>query len=285
MDMKRKLTLLMGFYLIGGSAIGTFVAYLLKYTRFEFYYIFVSLVIASFCVLCLFVNLPYKISAFRSKCVPIEDNFLREKVYDVFKKAGISAKNISLEKCEGELDDVVIKRLQHEHICFFGKTATEMYTQDEKLAAIGHEIGHRYRKDGLILLLVIIAPIIAAFMISYPIFLVLNLLKEYFTLSITANSTLLLYVVIIGFATYPLVAIGNFFLWQSEYYADSKAVELIGDPQPLISFLQKLSVSRQKYIEAKKGRKYVGTHKPIFQFFFNTHPTINKRIKRLEKLR
>jgi Zn-dependent protease with chaperone function len=211
---------------------------------------------------------------------------LREKAHELFKKAGISAENISLEKCEGELDDVaIVKRLRHDHICFFGKTATEMYTQDEKLAAIGHEIGHRYRKEYLILSLSPIALIIGALTISYPIFLVFNLLKDYFALSITDNTTLLLYVVIIGFATYPLVAIGNFCLWQSEYHADRKAVELMGDPQPFISFLQKLSTSRQIYIEAKKGREYVRASKPIFQFFFNTHPTINKRTKRVEKLR
>jgi len=272
MNSRLKLTLQMVFYLISGSVVGTFVAGLI-YTRFEFYYIFVSLVIAFFCVFCLFVNLLPKISALRCKCIPIEDNFLREKAYELFKNAGISAKNISLEKCEGGRDNVTI--IQLKRIRFFGKTSTEMYTQDEKLAAIGHEIGHLYKKNGLILLLAIIAPIIAAFIISYPIFLVLNLLKEYFALSITANATLLLYVIIIGFVTYPLVAIGNFCLWQSEYHADSKAVELLGDSKPLISSLQKISTTRQRHYRFR----------PILMFFFNTHPTTDKRIKRLEKLK
>jgi STE24 endopeptidase len=212
-----------------------------------------------------------------NKFIPIENNQLKLKIIDYCKKLSFSVSNIFV--IDGS------KRTSKGNAFFtgYGKNKTiaiydtllNSHSDEEIIAILAHEIGHYKKKHVLIN--------IAFFIVHSGIILILlnHFIWEYelytgfylYNLSIYAGFIFffMLYTPI-EIIINPLL---NFYSRANEYQADKFAVNSTGLYDEMISALKKL---------AKNNLSNLTPH-PLFIILNYSHPTIDKRIRRIEELK
>jgi len=205
------------------------------------------------------------------KFVPLEDKSLTEKVSNLCKQVGLNLKGVyqfNLSKTTRKANAAFTGIGKSKRV-ILGDTLLNNMETDEILAVLAHELGHYKLKHiwkgmalgtgitflGLYLTARIYNSSLALFDFHHPD-------------QIAALPLIGILLTLYQFITAP---IQNAYSRSNERAADDFAVRLIGNPEPLISGLNKLAdqnlADRQPH--------------PIVEFLFYSHPSIAKRIARL----
>mgnify|MGYP001966932005 CR=1 FL=1 len=213
-----------------------------------------------------------------NKFSPLEEGELKERLIGLAERTGFKAKTI--EVVDGS------KRSRHSNAYFtgFGRfrkivlydTLIEQMEAEEVEAVLAHEVGH-YRMGH------IPKRLATSFFFGLASFGFLSLclsspwiyesLNLSSTLTNSLSSMLVALILSIGFFTYWISPVSNFFSRKHEYEADRFASQSMGGPLPLINALRKL------YVE---NLSHPFPH-PWIANFHNSHPTILEREESLVK--
>lgn len=151
-----------------------------------------------------------------------------------------------------------------------GDNILDRYTSDEIETIIGHEIAHYLNKDQIKLL--IIQSLFFA-LTFYLIYIIMTTNLAFFHLENLYDFAGLPIFLIISFFISLILLPGTTFLIRSmEFKADKKALELVPKPEALSSALKKLT---------KQNLGEFDPH-PLKEFIFHSHPSIKKRVKKIE---
>lgn len=151
-----------------------------------------------------------------------------------------------------------------------GDTLLENMTHNEILGVLAHELGHFKLKHiwksialGIVTTYVGLYLVSVIYNLAYP---VLGFSRHD---QIAALPLIALILTLYEFITSPIL---NIYSRANEKSADDFAVKLIGNPEPFISGLNKLS--EQNLSDRNPN--------PIVEFLFYSHPSIEKRVNRLK---
>jgi STE24 endopeptidase len=207
------------------------------------------------------------------KITPLENENLKSKIEKLANQAGIMVKNIysfNMSK-NTKKANAVFTGLGKSKRILLGDTLLNSYTEDEIETVIAHELGH-YKKKHIIKHLLI--GTFTSFFTLYLIAVLYNWSLTWFGFTsinqIAALPILALWGMIIGIVLTPLT---NFISRKFEYEADEYAIVSTNKVESFISVLEKLT-------EQNLGDK--NPH-PLVEWFFYSHPSINKRISAINK--
>ena len=212
-----------------------------------------------------------------NKLSPLEEGELKDRLMALSEKTGFKAK--AIEVIDGS------KRSGHSNAYFtgFGKfrrivlydTLIEQMKIEEIEAVLAHEVGH-YKLGHIPKRLAVsfFLGLGGFFLLSY--FLKSDWFYKEFALdaaSLTGSfaPALVIFSLVLGFFTYWLSPISNYFSRKHEFEADHFAKEAVGSPEPLVSALRKL------YVE---NLSHPLPHSLMAAFHYS-HPTLLEREKAL----
>ncbi len=207
------------------------------------------------------------------KIKPIENESLKSRISELAKNAGLKVENVySFDMSKNtKKANAAFTGLGKTKRIILGDTLLEGYTEDEIETVIAHEVGHYKRKH-------ITKNIIIGTLSSFvTLFFIAKLYEtsigwfgfESIT-QIAALPLLTIWSVLIGFITTPL---GNILSRKYEYEADKYAIDVTHKPDSFINTLEKLT-------DQNLGDK---EPHPFVEWFFYSHPSINKRISAIKK--
>lgn len=221
--------------------------------------------------LVMMVVYPMLIMPLFNKFTPLPEGELRERLMDLADRTGFQAKTIQI--MDGS------RRSAHSNAFFtgFGRfrrivlfdTLVEQLRQPELEAVLAHEIGH-YKKGhiprilGMSAIMVFAAFGIIAYLAESPWF------YESFGFGpepVTIAPAFLLFSLVSGLVTFWLSPLFNLLSRKHEYEADEFARNAMGESQPMIGALQKLS---------EKNLSNLTPH-PLYSGFYYSHPTMLER--------
>jgi len=151
-----------------------------------------------------------------------------------------------------------------------GDTLLKGYTQDEILAILAHETGHYKNRDMFRLLTAGAVLAVGGFAIAHV---VLRALTQRLGFSgiddIAAMPVFLFCLLLFSLITMPL---SNAYSRYREFAADAYAAEKTGSIEPLISAFEKLA---EQNLSDKEPS-------PLIEFLLHSHPSLGRRIRRLQ---
>jgi len=207
------------------------------------------------------------------KVTPLENENLKSKIEKLANQAGIMVKNIysfNMSK-NTKKANAAFTGLGKTKRILLGDTLLNSYTEDEVETVIAHELGH-YKKKHIVKNLFI--GTFTSFFILYVIATLYNWSLAWFGFArinqIAALPILALWGMIIGMLLTPLT---NIISRKFEYEADEYAIVSTNKVSSFVSVLEKLT-------EQNLGDK--NPH-PFVEWFFYSHPSINKRIAAINK--
>lgn len=208
------------------------------------------------------------------KITPIEDKKLKEKIVELGAEAGLNVENVfkfDMSK-NTKKANAAFAGLGKSKRILLGDTLLESYSQDEIETVIAHELGHYKKKH-------IIKNIILSTVLSFLMFFLIAQLYSvsvqlFGFVSINQISALPLIVLWGSLISLIIMPFTNFVSRKYEYEADEYAVLSTNKKEAFISTLEKLT-------DQNLGDRQ--PH-PIVEWFFYSHPSINKRINALTKI-
>lgn len=204
---------------------------------------------------------------FMWKTRPLTDVFLQDRLEQITKKSGTKYKDIVVWQTGSLLiaNAAVAGTLHWNRRIFLTDTLLKYFTDDQIETIVAHELGHiRYKHIPTYVLFS------SLYLLSYPLFLIfieqpiLNLLSPSFLENypfISSAGSMLFFILyfIFGF---------RYVSRRFEYQADLYAVSLTNKPEAFISALERLALFNNI---PRSVRRIVE--------FFNTHPSIHRRIE------
>jgi STE24 endopeptidase len=245
--------------------------YLLK--NYELWWLFIALTVFLFSILLARIA-PTLIFPIFYKFTPIDNETLKTKLTDLCKKFGLNFEGIytfNLSKTTKKANAGFTGILKSKRI-ILSDTLVENFTDDEIVTVFAHELGH-YTKKHIVknILIGFVVTIITFFLANQLYLYLIFLLKFDFIYQLSALPLLFL---IISIFSLILMPITNSVSRKFEYEADEFAVKSTGDKNSFISSLQKLS--RINLADENPN--------PIIEFIFYSHPSIKKRIDRINRV-
>ncbi|PZT48617.1 hypothetical protein B6S12_02970 [Helicobacter valdiviensis] len=217
------------------------------------------------------------------KEMSIAANMPMPQVFLMLKESGVNA------LCTGEN----FGKKDEKIAIFITKGALDTFNKEELQAVIGHEFSHAFHKD-VALNLKMLSLVFALGCVSLVGEVVMKVIKMGNRGSGSSDGNKSMgYVVMIAWVFYAVGALGVLFSRilqaavsrQKEYLADISSVQYTRNPQALINALKKL-IELQKKTTIKnpqaKGCAHMFFLKP-FNGIFATHPSLENRIKNLQK--
>lgn len=245
--------------------------YLLK--NYENWWLILALVVFFFSIFLARIA-PTLIFPIFYKFTPLENENLKNKLIELCKKFGINFQGIysfNMSKTTKKANAGFTGIFKSKRI-ILSDTLIENFTDDEILTVFAHELGH-YQKKHIIknILIGLLTTLITFYFVShfYNFFLVKMNFQSHYQIS-----ALPLLFLILSLFSLLLMPINNFISRKFEYEADEFAVQSTVDKLSFISSLEKLG----KINLADKNPH------PIIEFLFYSHPSIKKRIERIQRL-
>ncbi len=208
------------------------------------------------------------------KLKPVEREDLKNKIEEIVKKAGFKLKGIYMANES--------KKSSHANAMFsgFGNSRSVIifdnllnnFSEDEILAVLGHEIGHGVYKH---VLKFVSITIVEMFLFFLTVALLLSSHTMYASLGIEKNIYAGLFVIMILFfyvVGYFIQPFNSALSRRYEYQADAYSKKLLGSGEGLISAFKKFVVNELSVIEPH----------PLYEWFYYTHPSLIRRIRRLK---
>lgn len=208
------------------------------------------------------------------KIKPIDDEELKNRIKMIATDAGLNIENVySFDMSKNtKKANAAFTGLGKTKRIILGDTLLNSYSHDEIETVIAHELGH-YKKKHIVknILLGTINSFLLFFLISVLYKNSLNWFGFNSITEIAALPLLTLWAMLIGLIQTP---IGNLISRKFEYEADQYAIEATNKPLSFISTLNKLT---EQNLSDKEPH-------PFVEWFFYSHPSINKRIAAIENL-
>lgn len=245
--------------------------YLLK--NYENWWLILALVVFFFSILLARIA-PTLIFPIFYKFTPLENENLKNKLVELCKKFNINFEGIysfNLSKTTKKANAGFTGIFKSKRI-ILSDTLIENFTDDEILTVFAHELGH-YQKKHITknILIGLLTTLITFYFVNH--FYNLFLVKMNFNSPYQISALPLLFLILSLFS-FLLMPINNSISRKFEYEADEFAVKSTGDKLSFISSLEKLG----KINLADKNPH------PIIEFLFYSHPSIKKRIERIQSL-
>jgi len=206
------------------------------------------------------------------KVVPLENEDLKKRISVLAGDAGIKVENIySFDMSKNtKKANAAFTGLGKSKRIILGDTLLENFSVDEIETVIAHELGHYKKKH---ILKNIIIGTLSSFLTLFLIALLYDSSLRYFGFEyrtiIAAIPLLSLWAMIIGLVQAPLT---NMLSRKYEYEADNYSVAVTKKPDVFVNALQKLN---------KQNLGDDSPH-PLIEWYFYSHPSINKRIKKIK---
>jgi len=245
--------------------------YLLK--NFELWWLFIAFAIFFFSILLVRLA-PTLIFPIFYKFIPLDNENLKMKLTELCKKFGINFEGIytfNLSKTTKKANAGFTGIFKSKRI-ILSDTLIENFTDDEILTVFAHELGHYKKKHIVKNILIGFVTTIVTFYLADQLYLYLIRLIKFN--SIYQLSALPLLFLIMSIFSLILMPVTNSISRKFEYEADEFAVKSTGDKNAFISSLQKLS--RINLADENPNQ--------IIEFIFYSHPSINKRIERINRI-
>lgn len=207
------------------------------------------------------------------KIVPIENIDLKNRIEALAANSGMKVENVysfNMSK-NTKKANAAFTGLGKTKRILLGDTLLENYTHDEIETVIAHELGH-YKKKHIVKNLIIgtASSFLTLFLIGWLYEHSLSLFGFASRTEIAALPILSLLMMIISLIQTPLT---NMLSRKYEYEADEYSIQLSAKPSEFISALSKLT-------EQNLGDK--NPH-PFVEWFFYSHPSIQKRIEKIKE--
>jgi len=245
--------------------------YLLK--NFELWWLFIAFAIFFFSILLARIA-PTLIFPIFYKFIPMDNENLKIKLTELCKKFGINFEGIytfNLSKTTKKANAGFTGIFKSKRI-ILSDTLIENFTDDEIVTVFAHELGHYIKKHIVKNILIGFITTIVTFYFANQLYLYLISLMNFN--SVYQLSALPLLFLIMSIFSLILMPVTNSVSRKFEYEADEFAVKSTGDKNSFISSLQKLS----KINLADENPN------PIIEFIFYSHPSIKKRIERINQI-
>ncbi|MCX8057423.1 MAG: M48 family metallopeptidase [Ignavibacteria bacterium] len=245
--------------------------YLLK--NYELWWLILAIVVFVFSILLARIA-PTLIFPIFYKFTPLENEELKNKLIELCRRFGINFKGIysfNLSKNTKKANAGFTGIFKSKRI-ILSDTLIENFTDDEILTVFAHELGHYVNRHILKNILIgAVTTFITFYLANY--FYQLLLIQFGFTSQYQISALPLLFL-ILSIMSILLMPVTNAISRKFEYEADEFAVNSTNDKNSFISSLNKLS----KLNLADENPN------PIVEFIFYSHPSIKKRIERINKL-
>jgi len=245
--------------------------YLLK--NYELWWLILAIVVFVFSILLARIA-PTLIFPIFYKFTPLENQDLRSKLTKLCEKFNIKFEEIyqfNLSKNTKKANAGFTGVLKSKRI-ILSDTLIENFNDDEIVTIFAHELGH-YKKKHIIKNIIIgFVTTFATFYFANHIYLIL--IEKFNYKSPSELSALPLLFMILALFSLILMPVTNSISRKYEYEADEFAVTSTGDKNSFISSLQKLS----KINLADEDPN------PVIEFIFHSHPSIKKRIQKINSL-
>lgn len=207
------------------------------------------------------------------KVVPLQNENLKTKIANLAKQAGLRVENVysfNMSK-NTKKANAAFTGLGKTKRILLGDTLLDNYSDEQIETVVAHELGHYKRKHIIKNLLI---GTVTSFLTLFLIAKLYNYSLSWFGFSsitqISAFPLLALWAMLIGLIITPLT---NSLSRKFEYEADEYAVASTKKANAFITVLEKLT-------EQNLGDK--NPH-PFVEWFFYSHPSINKRISAINK--
>jgi len=207
------------------------------------------------------------------KITPIENEELISRIKNLAKDAGINVDNVfkfNMSK-NTKKANAAFTGLGKSKRILLGDTLLDQYTEDEIETVIAHELGHYKRKH---IIKNIFIGTVSSFLTLFLVAFLYSHSISWFSFTsiseIAALPLLVLWMIILGLFQAPVT---NIISRKFEYEADEYAISSTRKTEAFISTLEKLT-------EQNLGDK--NPH-PFVEWFFYSHPSINKRIEAIRK--
>lgn len=207
------------------------------------------------------------------KVTPLENEILKSKIEKLANHAGIMVKNIysfNMSK-NTKKANAAFTGLGKTKRILLGDTLLNSYSDDEVETVVAHELGH-YKKKHIIKNL-----LISTFTSFFTLYLIAVLYSkslwwfEFTSINqIAALPLLSLWAMVVGLLLNPMI---NLISRKFEYEADEYAIISTNKISSFISVLEKLT---EQNLADKNPH-------PLVEWFFYSHPSINKRISAINK--
>ncbi|MEM2900217.1 MAG: M48 family metallopeptidase [Thermoplasmata archaeon] len=242
-------------------------------SNFQFWWVFAGIVALIFSVIVTAV-VPVVLIPIFYKVEPYSDEEHKRHLKEMAKKAGVSNIEKILvvrESAKSKKANAAFAGLGKTKRILLFDTLLEKFTRDEIEAAVAHELGHYAHKDlikGLILDGVTIFP--SLFAIDYILRSSVGLWGIHAVYDIAAFPLILLSSLLINFAISP---ISNAISRKFEMDADTFSLDMTNNPLAEISLEKRLADLDLEDTSPK----------PIVEFLFYSHPSVEKRIRNVYK--
>jgi len=206
------------------------------------------------------------------KIIPIENEELKLRINKLAENAGVKVENIySFDMSKNtKKANAAFTGLGKSKRIILGDTLLNNFSLDEIETVIAHELGHYKKKH---ILKNIIIGTISSFLTLFLIALLYDNSLSYFNFIkrtlIAAFPLLTIWAMIIGLIQLPL---SNMLSRKFEYEADNYSISVTTKPQVFADALNKLN---------KQNLGDENPH-PFVEWYFYSHPSVPKRIKKME---
>lgn len=209
-----------------------------------------------------------------NKQTPLEEGELKSSIFAFAKKVGFEVENIFVidgSKRSSKANAYFSGFWPKKRIVLFDTLINDL-TTDELVAVLAHEIGHYQKKHTIQMLLF---SLIQTWVILYLFSLIIE--NRGFAAALGATNAsfhigLIAFSLLFTPLSFLLGMIGNLISRKNEYEADEYAKKYYS-ALPLIEGLKKLSKNNLSNL----------TPHPVYEFIHYTHPSVLKRIKKLQK--
>ncbi|NIA23105.1 MAG: M48 family metalloprotease [Proteobacteria bacterium] len=210
------------------------------------------------------------------KLKPIEDENLKGKIVELVEKAGFKVRGVYVadESKKSKHANAMFSGFGNSRsVILFDNLLNGNYSDDEILAVLGHEIGHGVHKHILKFYLLVVVEI---FLFFLTVAWLLSTQSIYTSMGIDKNFyaglflLMILFFYVVGYFVQPF---NSALSRRYEYQADAYSKKLLGSGEGLISAFKKFVVNELSVIEPH----------PIYEWFYYTHPSLIKRIRRLKE--
>lgn len=245
--------------------------YFLK--NYKLWWLFIALVVFFFSILLARIA-PTLIFPIFYKFTPLDNENLKTKLTELCKKFGINFEGIytfNLSKKTKKANAGFTGIFKSRRI-ILSDTLIENFNDNEILTVFAHELGHFRKKHILKNILIGFITTTITFYLTNQIYHYLLTTKSYN--SIYQISALPLLFLIMSLFTLITMPVTNSISRKFEFEADEFAVKSTGDKASFISSLQKLS--RINLADESPN--------PVIEFIFHSHPSIRKRIERINRI-
>ncbi len=207
------------------------------------------------------------------KIKPIENELLKQNISELAKNAGLKVENVySFDISKNtKKANAAFTGLGKTKRIILGDTLLDSYTENEIETVIAHEVGHyKHKHITKNILIGTLSSFVTLFLIAKLYESSLGMFGFESIKQIAGLPLLTLWSIIIGLITTPM---GNILSRKFEYEADRYAINVTSKPTSFINTLEKLT---EQNLGDKEPHQFV-------EWFFYSHPSINKRISAIRK--